>query len=81
MLQARLRLSLRAHWGWLLAVLACKENMALLIAAYCAVHFVLDRKRPLAELRAWYPLANGVVDRVVSRLHQTDHAGAQLGKY
>ena len=54
MIQARLRLSLRAHWGWLLAVLACKENMALLIAAYCAVHFVLDRKRPLAELRAWF---------------------------
>jgi uncharacterized membrane protein len=54
MLHARLRGSLRAHWGWLLTVLACKENMALLIAAYCAVHVALERKRPLAELRAWY---------------------------
>ncbi|HEV2842425.1 MAG TPA: DUF2079 domain-containing protein [Chthoniobacterales bacterium] len=63
MLRARLRLSLRAHWGWLLAVLACKENMALLIAAYCAVHFVLNRKRPLAELRAWFlwPMALSIL--------------------
>ncbi len=63
MLHARLRRSLRAHWGWLLAVLACKENMAPLIAAYCAVHVVLERKRPLAELRAWYlwPLALSVL--------------------
>jgi uncharacterized membrane protein len=63
MIQARLRLSLRAHWGWLLAVLACKENMALLIAVYYAVHFFLDRKRPLAELRAWclWPMALSIV--------------------
>ena len=63
MLHARLRGSLRAHWGWLIAVLACKENMALLIAAYCAVHVVLERKRPLAELRAWYlwPMALSVL--------------------
>ncbi|HEX7517157.1 MAG TPA: DUF2079 domain-containing protein [Chthoniobacterales bacterium] len=63
MFSARLRGSLRAHWGWLIAVLACKENMALLIAAYCAVHVVLERKRPLAELRAWYlwPMALSVL--------------------
>jgi uncharacterized membrane protein len=63
MLHARLREALRAHWGWLIAVLACKENMALLIAAYCAVHVVLERKRPLAELRAWYlwPMALSVL--------------------
>jgi uncharacterized membrane protein len=63
MLRARLRGSLRAHWGWLIAVLACKENMALLIAAYCAVHVTLERKRPLAELRAWYlwPMALSVL--------------------
>ena len=54
MLHARLRGSLRAHWGWLIAVLACKENMSLLIAAYCAVHMFLERKRPPAELRGWY---------------------------
>jgi uncharacterized membrane protein len=63
MLRGRLRGSLRAHWGWLIAVLACKENMALLITAYCAVHVVLERKRPLAELRAWYlwPMALSVL--------------------
>jgi uncharacterized membrane protein len=63
MLHARLRCSLRAHWGWLIALLACKENMALLIAAYCAVHVVLEHKRPLAELRAWYlwPMALSVL--------------------
>lgn len=54
MIHARLRGSLRAHWLWLIALLACKENMALLVAAYCAVHLVLERKRPVAELRAWY---------------------------
>lgn len=63
MLHARIRGSLRAHWGWLVAVLACKENMALLIAAYCAVHAILERKRPLAELRAWYgwPMALSIL--------------------
>ncbi|MDP9003225.1 MAG: DUF2079 domain-containing protein [Verrucomicrobiota bacterium] len=61
-LLARLRGSLRSHWIWLIAVLACKENMALLIAAYAAVHVVLERKRPLAKLRAWYlwPMALAV---------------------
>ena len=54
MLRARLRQSLRAHWGWLIALLACKENMALLVAAYCAVHLFLEQKRGWAELRAWY---------------------------
>jgi uncharacterized membrane protein len=63
MLHARLRCSLRAHWGWLIAVLACKENMALLIAAYCAVHVVIERKCPLAKLRAWYlwPMALSIL--------------------
>lgn len=54
MLRARLRQSLRAHWGWMIALLACKENMALLVAAYCVVHLVLERKRGWAELRPWY---------------------------
>ena len=63
MVQARLRNSLRGHWIWLIALLACKENMALLAAAYCAVHLVLERKRPIPELRAWYlwPLALSIV--------------------
>ncbi|MEN3370365.1 MAG: hypothetical protein V7609_2508 [Verrucomicrobiota bacterium] len=62
MLRARLRQTLRAHWGWLIALLACKENIALLVGAYCAVHLVLERKRGWAALRAWYvwPLALAV---------------------
>ena len=63
MLQAQVRGSLGWHWLWLIAVLACKENMALLVAAYCAVHLVLERKRPWAHLRAWYlwPMALSMV--------------------
>jgi uncharacterized membrane protein len=52
--RARLLRSLTQHWVWFIAVLACKENMAPLLVAYCAVHAVIDRKRGLAEVRAWY---------------------------
>jgi uncharacterized membrane protein len=51
---ARLRNSLRVHWLGILALLACKENMALLVAAYCAVHLFLERKRSGKEIRSWY---------------------------
>jgi uncharacterized membrane protein len=51
---ARLTGSLRAYWGWLIALLACKENLALLAAAYCVVNAIAERKRPWQELRAWY---------------------------
>jgi hypothetical protein len=54
MFRARLIRSLTQHWVWFIAVLACKENMAPLLVAYCAVHVVTDRKRGLAEVRAWY---------------------------
>jgi len=52
--RARLLRSLTQHWVWFIAVLACKENMAPLLVAYCAVEAVTDRKRGLAEVRAWY---------------------------
>lgn len=52
--RARLLRSLTQHWVWFLAVLACKENMAPLLVAYCAVHAVIDRKRGPTEVRAWY---------------------------
>jgi hypothetical protein len=57
---ARLSNSVRRHWLWFLAVLACKENMALLLIAYCVVQGVIERKRPVAELRAWYLWPMGV---------------------
>lgn len=52
--RARLVPSLTQHWLWFIAVLACKENMAPLLAGYCAVHLILQRKQGLAELANWY---------------------------
>src|SRR5205807_6276184 len=54
MFQARLSNSLGRHWLWFLAVLACKENMALLLVAYGAVQCVVERERGWPELRRWY---------------------------
>ncbi|MGI9088585.1 MAG: DUF2079 domain-containing protein [Chthoniobacterales bacterium] len=42
------------HWVWFLATLACKENMALLLVAYCAVQCLAERRRGFAELRGWF---------------------------
>ncbi|HEX4629448.1 MAG TPA: DUF2079 domain-containing protein [Chthoniobacterales bacterium] len=54
MIYARIRGFLWIHWVAALGLLACKENMALLLAAYGAVHLVVERKRRFSELRAWY---------------------------
>ena len=48
MLEARLRDSLAYHWFWFIAALACKENIALLLVAYCAMeNFTDSRHRSL----------------------------------
>jgi uncharacterized membrane protein len=52
LIRARLVGSLRAHCIWFLAVLACKENLALLLAAYSVVNLIVDRKR--TGSREWY---------------------------
>ena len=54
MFRARLLRSIAQHWFWFVAVLACKENMAPLLAGYCAVQLVVQRKRGLSELGKWY---------------------------
>jgi len=54
MLQAWVAKSISRHWLWFVAVLACKENMAPLLVAYCATQCVVERSRSLAELRRWY---------------------------
>lgn len=54
LVRARAIGSLRAHWIWFIAVLACKENLSLLLAAYCVVHLIADRKKGWAQLRNWY---------------------------
>lgn len=63
LVRARAIGSMRGYWIWFLAVLACKENLSLLLAAYCVVHLIADRKRIWAELRNWYlwPLALSVI--------------------
>jgi uncharacterized membrane protein len=63
LVRARAIGSLRAHWIGFLAVLACKENLSLLLAAYCVVYLIVDRKRTWAELRNWYlwPLILSVI--------------------
>lgn len=60
MFYARLSHSLGKHWLWFLAVLACKENMALLLGAYCAVQAIVERERGIGELRKWYLWPMGV---------------------
>jgi uncharacterized membrane protein len=54
MLQARVMKSLGRHWFWFLAILACKENMAPLLAVYCATFYVLERDRTFAKRCRWY---------------------------
>ena len=54
MLHARAIGSLGRYTVWFVAALACKENIALLLAAYCAVHLLVERRRPARELRNWY---------------------------
>jgi uncharacterized membrane protein len=53
MFHARLRGSLVGFWCWLAAVLACKENMPLLIVAYGCVQAIADRKLGLRHLWLW----------------------------
>jgi uncharacterized membrane protein len=60
MLQARVTKSLRLHWLWFIAVLACKENMAPLLAGYCIILCISERNRTFAELRNWYLWPMGV---------------------
>jgi uncharacterized membrane protein len=59
MFEARLAKALRRYWICFLAVLACKENMALVLIAYCVVGLFVSRPRDWTELRRWYiwPLA------------------------
>ena len=54
MFRARLLDSVKWHWIWFIAVLACKENMALLLAAYCAVLSITERRRGFGYLSQWY---------------------------
>ena len=63
MLDARTSRRLIRHWIWFIAVLACKENMALLLGAYCVVNLVLERDRQWRDLRRWYlwPLLVAIV--------------------
>jgi uncharacterized membrane protein len=54
MFEARLAKALRRYWICFLAILACKENMALLLIAYCVVSLFVSRPRDWTELKRWY---------------------------
>src|SRR4029077_14077585 len=44
------------HWVSFVAVLGCKENMALLLAAYCFVFLVIERGSGFPNLVRWYTI-------------------------
>jgi uncharacterized membrane protein len=54
MYYSRLVRRLWLHWICFLGVLACKENMSLLLAAYCLVFLVMERREGPAELGRWF---------------------------
>lgn len=63
MIYARSAHRLVLHWVGFLAVLACKENMALLLIGYCLVFVIVDRGARPGRLIRWYgaPLVIAVV--------------------
>ncbi|HEX8296768.1 MAG TPA: DUF2079 domain-containing protein [Chthoniobacteraceae bacterium] len=54
LIEAKLAGRLGRFWLWFVAVLACKENMAVLLIAFCAVFALLERKRGRAWLWRWH---------------------------
>ena len=63
MFYSRIVRRLWLHWLCFAGVLACKENMALLLAAYCVVFIVLERRSARSDLGHWFgaPLVLSVV--------------------
>jgi uncharacterized membrane protein len=53
LIEARLAERYGRFWLWFLAVLACKENMALLLATFCAVFALMDWRRGRGWLWRW----------------------------
>jgi uncharacterized membrane protein len=53
MIDAFQRRSSGAYWLWFLLTLACKENMALLLGAFCMVQAAMERKQGAAWLRRY----------------------------
>ncbi len=45
LLEARLKRQAGLHFLWFLLAVMCKENIALMLAWMCAVHFLIERKR------------------------------------
>ena len=53
MLEARMKERLGSFWLWFILVLACKENMALLLVSMCMVHYVIEARRGREWRMAW----------------------------
>lgn len=60
MVYARAAKKLWLHWFYFVAVLSCKENMALLLGAYAIVFLVVERKNGWTYLVRWYAGPLGV---------------------
>ena len=60
LIEARLAEKNGRFWLWFVAVLSVKENMALLLVAFCAVWAVLDWQRGRAWLLRWNLVPLGV---------------------
>lgn len=56
LIEARLAERYGAFWLWFLAVLACKENMALLLVAFCGILGLLEWRRGRAWTMWWNAL-------------------------
>ncbi len=52
--EAQLAGALRRYWVCFVLVLACKENMALLLVAHCAIQMVATRPRDWSQLHRFY---------------------------
>ena len=54
MVYSRIVRRLWLHWLCFIGVLACKENMALLLGVYCVVFLIIERRSPRADLFRWF---------------------------
>ena len=80
LIEARLAERHGRFWLWFVAVLSVKENMALLLVAFCAVWAVLDWKRGRAWLLRVGPRAARRRGRLAADLRKGHQPGAERGQ-
>jgi len=53
LIEARLSENRKLYWVWFLAVMACKENLALVLVMFAAVYSISDRERDMKWQLSW----------------------------